>query len=173
MNHLAYSSRGIALTKQFEGLRLTAYQDSVGVWTIGHGHTGADVHPGLTITQSEASALLLKDMDNAVADVNRLVKVSLTQNQFDALVDFVFNAGAGNFSGSTLLRNLNAGNYAAAAAQFARWVHAGTQTRPGLVARRKAEQRLFLEVDAEAQGSAAPGTMTPQGALTAAGSSGS
>ncbi len=156
MNNLAYSSKGLALTEQFEGLRLTAYQDSVGVWTIGYGHTGADVHPGLTITQQQASALLLKDVASAAADVNRLVTVSLTQNQFDALVDFVFNAGGGNFASSTLLRNLNAGNYAGAAAQFPRWVHAGNQILPGLVARRKSEQALFLEAAAvAAQGAAA------------------
>lgn len=163
MNNLAYSSKGLALTEQFEGLRLTAYQDSVGVWTIGYGHTGADVHPGLTITQEQASALLSKDVASAVADVNRLVKVPLTQNQFDALVDFVFNVGGGNFATSTLLRDLNAGNYAAAAAQFPRWVHAGGEILPGLVARRKAEQTLFLQAD----------TAVAQSAAAAQGSSGS
>jgi lysozyme len=155
MNNLAYSSKGLALTEQFEGLRLTAYQDSVGVWTIGYGHTGTDVHPGLTITPQQASDLLLKDIASAVAAVNRLVKVPLTQNQFDALVDFVFNAGAGNFGTSTLLHHLNAGDYAAAAAQFPRWVYAGSQILPGLVARRKAVQALFLEVDAVPQPDAA------------------
>jgi lysozyme len=156
-NSLSYSQQGLALTEQFEGLRLTAYQDSVGVWTIGYGHTGADVHPGLTISQQQASALLLNDVASAVATVNRLVSVPLTQNQFDALVDFVFNAGAGNFSGSTLLRELNAGDYAAAAAQFARWVHAGNQILPGLVARRKAEQDLFLRQNATVQSAAGQG----------------
>ena len=155
MNNLAYSSKGLALTEQFEGLRLTAYQDSVGVWTIGYGHTGSDVHPGLAITQQQASELLLKDVASAVAAVNRLVTVPLTQNQFDALVDFVFNAGAGNLAGSTLLRDLNAGNYAGAAAQFPKWVHAGNQILPGLVARRNAELALFLQADATAQGAAA------------------
>jgi lysozyme len=150
MNNLAYSNKGLAFTEQFEGLRLTAYQDSVGVWTIGYGHTGPDVHPSLTITRRQASALLLKDVASAVAAVNRLVKVPLTQNQFDALVDFVFNAGAGNFAGSTLLRDLNAGNYAGAAAQFPRWVHAGNQILAGLVSRRNAEQALFLEAGAAA-----------------------
>lgn len=163
MNNLAYSSKGLALTEQFEGLRLTAYQDSVGVWTIGYGHTGADVHPGLSITLEQASTLLSKDVASAVADVNRLVKVPLTQNQFDALVDFVFNVGGGNLGTSTLLRDLNAGNYAAAAAQFPRWVHAGGEVLPGLVARRKAEQTLFLQAD----------TAVAQGAAAAQGSSGS
>jgi len=143
VNNLSYSNEGLALTEQFEGLRLTAYQDSVGVWTIGYGHTGPDVYPGLTITQEQASALLLQDVATAVATVNRLVTVPLTQNQFDALVDFVFNVGSGNFASSTLLRELNAGNTAGAAAQFLVWVYAGGVQVPGLLRRRQAEQALF------------------------------
>ncbi len=143
VNNLSYSDQGLALTEQFEGLRLTAYQDSVGKWTIGYGHTGADVTPGLTITQEQASALLLQDVASAVAAVNRLVTVPLTQNQFDALVDFTFNAGQGNLASSTLLRELNAGNTAGAAAQFLVWVYAGGVQLPGLVKRRQAESALF------------------------------
>jgi len=124
-------------------LRLTAYQDSVGVWTIGYGHTGSDVRPGLTITQEQASALLQQDVAGAVAAVNRLVTVTLTQNQFDALVDFTFNEGQGNLASSTLLRELNAGNTAGAAAQFLVWVYAGGVQLPGLVKRRQAEAALF------------------------------
>jgi lysozyme len=131
------------LTEQVEGLRLTAYQDSVGVWTIGYGHTGSDVRPGLTITQEQASALLQQDVAGAVAAVNRLVTVTLTQNQFDALVDFTFNEGQGNLASSTLLRELNAGNTAGAAAQFLVWVYAGGVQLPGLVKRRQAEAALF------------------------------
>ncbi len=142
-NNLSYSSTGLALTEQFEGLRLTAYQDSVGVWTIGYGHTGPDVQPGLTITQEQASALLPQDVAGAVAAVNRLVTVTLTQNQFDALVDFTFNEGQGNLASSTLLRELNAGNTAGAAAQFLVWVYAGGVQVPGLVKRRQAEAALF------------------------------
>ncbi|MFZ0312971.1 MAG: lysozyme [Candidatus Korobacteraceae bacterium] len=142
-NNLSYSSTGLALTEEFEGLRLTAYQDSVGVWTIGYGHTGSDVQPGLTITQEQAGALLLQDVAGAVAAVNRLVTVPLTQNQFDALVDFTFNLGQGNLASSTLLRELNAGNTAGAAAQFLVWVYAGGVKLPGLVKRRQAEAALF------------------------------
>ena len=142
-NNLSYSSTGLALTEQFEGLRLTAYQDSVAVWTIGYGHTGSDVRPGLTITQEQASALLQQDVAGAVAAVNRLVTVTLTQNQFDALVDFTFNEGQGNLASSTLLRELNAGNTAGAAAQFLVWVYAGGVQLPGLVKRRQAEAALF------------------------------
>ncbi len=95
--------------------------------------------PGLTITQEQASALLLQDVASAVAAVNRLVTVPLTQNQFDALVDFTFNSGQGNLASSTLLRELNAGNTAGAAAQFLVWVYAGGVKLPGLVKRRQAE----------------------------------
>ena len=154
-NNLAYSQKGLALTKSFEGLRLTAYQDSVGVWTIGYGHTGPDVHPHLTIIEQQAEKLLLNDIASAVAAVNRLVTVMVTQNQFDALVDFVFNLGAGRFAGSTLLRELNAGNHAVAASHFSQWVHAGEQILPGLVARRNAEQALFLAKDEAAESAAA------------------
>jgi len=143
VNNLSYSDQGLALTEQFEGLQLTAYQDPVGVWTIGYGHTGADVQPGLTITQEQASDLLLQDVAGAVAAVNRLVTVPLTQNQFDALVDFTFNVGQGNLASSTLLRELNAGNTEGAAAQFLVWVYAKGVELPGLVTRRQAEAALF------------------------------
>jgi lysozyme len=142
-NNMSYSAKGLALTEQFEGLRLTAYQDSVGVWTIGYGHTGSDVRPGLTITQQQASDLLLKDVASAVATVNRLVTVKLNQNQFDALVDFVFNAGGGNFASSTLLREVNASSFDLAAGQFVRWDHAGGVVVQGLLRRRLAEAALF------------------------------
>jgi len=143
VNNLSYSDQGLALTEQFEGLQLTAYQDPVGVWTIGYGHTGSDVQPGLTITQEQASDLLLQDVAGAVAAVNRLVTIPLTQNQFDALVDFTFNVGQGNLASSTLLRELNAGNTAGAAAQFLVWVYAKGVELPGLVTRRQAEAALF------------------------------
>jgi lysozyme len=146
-NNLSYSDKGLALTKQFEGLRINACQDSVGVWTIGYGHTGPDVHPKLAITEEQATQLLLKDVAGAVASVNHLVAVTLTQNQFDALVDFVFNVGAPKLANSTLLREINAGNFAAAAAQFPLWCHAGGVVLPGLLQRRKAAQALFLGHD--------------------------
>jgi lysozyme len=149
INNLSYSPKGLALTQQFEGLRLTAYQDSVGVWTIGYGHTGTDVHPGLSITQQQASDLLMQDVSSAVANVNRLVTIELTQNQFDPLVDFVFNAGPGNFATSTLLRKLNAKDFPGAAAEFPKWCHAGKIELPGLLKRRQAERALFQLVDVE------------------------
>ncbi len=143
MSSMEYSNNGLAMTKGFEGLRLTAYQDVAGVWTVGFGHTGPDVHAGMTITQAEADALLRKDLASAVATVNSEAKVPLTQNQFDALVDFCFNAGSGNFLHSTLLRDVNHCDFAAAEAQFGLWVHAGGKVEPGLVRRRQAEAALF------------------------------
>ena len=151
VNNLSYSKSGLALTEQFEGLRLTAYQDSVGVWTIGYGHTGSDVHPGLTITQIEAEALLLNDVGNAARAVNQLVTAPLTQNEFDALVDFVFNLGATAFANSTLLRDLNAGNFAAAAGEFQKWDHAGRHVLAGLLKRRLAEASLFQTAPTDPQ----------------------
>ncbi len=138
-----YSDQGYALTKNFEGLRLTAYQDQAGVWTIGYGHTGPDVHAGLTITEALADTLLEHDVTRSAATVNRAVTAQITQSQFDALVDFGFNLGCGSLLGSTLLRHLNAGEFVLAAAQFPLWDHAGGAVVPGLLARRKAEMALF------------------------------
>jgi lysozyme len=143
LNNLTYSGTGLSLTEQFEGCRLTAYQDQVGVWTIGYGHTGPDVVAGLTITQAQAEAYLAADVQSAAACVNRAVTVPLSQEEFDALVDFVFNLGSGSFEGSTLLQLLNAGNMAAAAEQFNRWDRAGGAVVAGLLRRRQAETALF------------------------------
>jgi lysozyme len=145
INDLTYSRNGLALTEQYEGCRLTAYQDQVGVWTVGYGHTGADVTPGLTITQAEAEALLAKDVLAAARCVNTMVKLRLTQGEFDALVDFVFNLGPGNFLRSTLLTALNAGDLARAAAQFECWDRAGGVIVAGLLRRRQAELGLFQD----------------------------
>lgn len=151
VNNLTYSTKGLALTEEFEGCRLTAYQDQVGVWTIGYGHTGPDVTAGLTITSDEAQALLAKDVSSAADSVNNLVAVKLTQQEFDALVDFVFNLGAGAFRGSTMLRDLNAGDFTNAAAQFDMWDHAGGAVVAGLLRRRQAEAELFEGGDASTQ----------------------
>lgn len=150
VNNLIYSKDGLALTERFEGCSLTAYQDMVGVWTIGYGHTGRDVVPGLIITQDQANALLVSDIAGAVAYVNQVVTTALQQNQFDALVDFVFNLGRAAFGGSTMLKQLNASNFVAAAGQFVLWDHAGGQVVRGLLLRRQAEAAMF-------QGQPAPG----------------
>src|SRR5581483_11523257 len=136
MNDYEYSSAGLALTRSFEGLRLTAYQDSAGVWTIGFGHTGPEVRPTHHINDAQAEALLRNDLDASVKCVRQAVKVPLAQQQFDALVDFCFNAGRGNFLSSTLLHDVNRGDFVSAAAQFGLWVHAGGRVIPGLVRRR-------------------------------------
>jgi len=143
VNNLTYSADGLALTEQFEGCRLAAYQDQVGVWTIGYGHTGQDVVSGLTITLDQAQDFLSDDIEGAADCVNDVVTVQLSQAEFDALVDFVFNLGKGAFEGSTLLKQLNAGNYQAAAAQFDNWDHAGGAVVAGLLRRRQAETARF------------------------------
>jgi lysozyme len=122
------------------------------VWTIGYGHTGPGVHPGLTITQDQADAFLASDIAGAVACVNRLVTSKINQNQFDALVDFVFNLGCASLAGSALLKLLNQGNFISAAEQFQRWGHAGGVVVQGLLERRRAEAALFSETN---QGSVA------------------
>lgn len=142
VNNLTYSNEGLRLTELFEGDVLTAYQDQRGVWTIGYGHT-AGVHPGQTITQQQAEALLASDAQAAADCVNDAVTVRLTQRQFDALVDFVFNVGAGNFRRSTLLREINAGQFPEAVSQFRLWDHCGGVVNAGLLRRRDAEAEAF------------------------------
>lgn len=136
------SQQGLDLIKSFEGLRLSAYKCPADVWTIGYGTT-AGVKPGQTITKERAEELLREDVKRFEDQVLRLVKVPLTQGQFDALVSFVYNLGAGNLSNSTLLRLLNEGDYAGAGAQFERWTKAGGKVLAGLVRRRAAERALF------------------------------
>mgnify|MGYP001069296736 FL=1 len=142
------SEKGIALIKEFEGCRLTAYQDSVGVWTIGYGWTqpvdGKPIRAGMTIKQETAERLLKNGLVSYESDVSRLVKVGVTQGQFDALVSFTYNLGARSLSTSTLLRKLNAGDYAGAADEFMRWNKAGGKVLNGLTRRREAERALFL-----------------------------
>lgn len=142
------SDKGIALIKQFEGCKLTAYQDSVGVWTIGYGWTqpvdGKPIRSGMTIKQETAERLLKTGLVSYESDVSRLVKVGLTQGQFDALVSFTYNLGARSLSTSTLLRKLNAGDYTGAADEFLRWNKAGGKVLNGLTRRREAERALFL-----------------------------
>ena len=136
------SDEGLELIKSFEGCRLKAYQDSVGVWTIGYGST-KNVHPGQTITQEQAEELLRQDVAVFEQGVSDLVKVNLEQHQFDALVSFAFNLGLGNLKSSTLLRYVNMREFDSAAAQFGRWNRAGGKVLPGLTTRRKVEADLF------------------------------
>ncbi len=137
------SQEGIDLIKQFEGLRLSTYLDSVGVPTIGYGSSGPHVRMGDKITKEEAEKLLVRDVERFEKCVERLVKVPLSQNQFDALVSFTFNLGCGSLERSTLLSKLNEGNYEYAASEFDKWVYAGEEILDGLVRRREAESKLF------------------------------
>lgn len=137
------SDAGLDLIKRFEGLRLTAYQDSADVWTIGWGHTKT-AHKGMQITEAQAKQLLREDLAWAEKAVTDAVTVPLNQNQFDALVSFTFNVGAGALKKSTLLKLLNNRDYAGAANQLSLWVNAGWKPLAGLKTRRAAEQALFL-----------------------------
>lgn len=134
----------VDLIKTFEGCRLKSYQDSVGVWTIGYGHT-LGVSPGETIPQTTAELWLRQDLDRAGVFVESVVEADLTDNQFGALVSFVFNLGGTRLSGSTLLKLLNQGDFAGAADEFLKWDHAGGQVVPGLLKRREFERELFLK----------------------------
>ena len=121
---------------------MQAYQDSVGIWTIGYGCT-TDVTPGQIITLGEAEKRLLEDVKHAETCVNGAVTVPLTQNEFDALVSFVFNLGCAKFRSSTLLRKLLDSDYDGAAAELKRWNRAGGEVLAGLTRRREAEEKLF------------------------------
>ena len=142
---VTHSQKAIDLASEFEGCKLEAYKDLGGVWTIGYGHTGPEVCEGLKITQDRALQLLSDDMLHADAVVNKMVSVRVNQNQFDALVDFVFNVGSGNFAQSSLLKFLNIGQSLLAAKEFERWDKVKGKDIPGLLRRRLAERDLFLE----------------------------
>jgi lysozyme len=137
----------IELIKLSEGLRLAAYRDTGGVWTIGYGHT-RNVVPGVQCSREQADAWLREDITDAARAVGRLVRVPLTAGEYGALVSFAYNVGAGLLRGSTLLRLLNAGAARAEVArQFARWIYDAGRVQPGLIRRREAERRLFLAAD--------------------------
>ena len=140
-----YSDNGLALTEGFESCRLSAYQDSKGVWTNGWGHTGPDVYEGCPdIDQPTAQFNLKHDTARAELAVNQGCNVPVTQNEFDAMVDFTFNVGWTAFMNSTLLKRLNALDNAGAATEFQAWVYSGGKMLNGLKRRRDAEARLFL-----------------------------
>lgn len=145
-----------SLTIPSEGLRLKAYDDAqpnkilkipsdvIGNLTIGYGHTGTDVFIGQIINEAKAISLLIVDMGSAENTVTSLVKVPVTQNMFDSLVDFVFNAGSGNFKNSTLLKKLNNSEYTSCGDEFLRWNKSQGQIMAGLTIRCKARRELFL-----------------------------
>ena len=141
-------NKGISLIKEFEGLRLRAYDDGVGVWTIGIGTirypNGKRVQKGDVITEAQAEEYLKHDLNNFEKVINDVVKVPLTQNQYDAIVSLTYNIGAAAFSRSTLLKRLNNKDYKGAADQFLVWNKAGGKVMRGLIRRREAERALFL-----------------------------
>ena len=136
------SNEGLALIKKFEGCELTAYKCAAGVWTIGYGHI-KDVYEGQKITQSEAESMLHHEMEEYENYINDLVTAPLSQNQFDALVSWVFNLGAGNLRASTLLKVVNEGDMDGVPTQIKRWNKAGGKVLEGLIRRREAEALLW------------------------------
>jgi lysozyme len=145
------SLAGLNLTKEFEGLRLKAYKCPASVWTIGFGHTseaGAPiVTPDLVITKTEAEEILKRDLVQYENSVSSMVKVPLRQRQFDALVSFVYNVGETQFSKSTLLKRVNAGRFDEVPAEFMKWTRGGGKELPGLIRRRRAEVKLWRNMN--------------------------
>jgi lysozyme len=138
---------GFALICEFEGCRTEAYQDVVGVWTIGYGHTSAaglpSVAPGLTVTRAEATGILMRDLETFSAGVKSAITTQLNDNQFSALMSFAFNVGLGNFRSSSVLKSVNACRFDQVPADLALWVKAGGKVLPGLIRRRAAEGHCF------------------------------
>lgn len=146
------SAAGMELLKKSEGFRNRVYLDVAGFPTIGYGHRL--LHPESFpdgVDEQQAAELLACDVRDAEQAVQRLVKVPLAQGQFDALVDFCYNLGAGRFATSTLLKRLNAGSYDQAMNELLRWDRAGGKELPALKARREAEVRLWQAAGAEQQ----------------------
>lgn len=137
-------AKGEALIKDFEKCRLTAYPDQKGVPTIGWGHTGPDIHLGMSCTQEQADAWFEQDVQKFTLQVIKSLDVAVNQNQFDALVAFTYNVGVTAEGHSTLIKLVNAGYTGAASAEFAKWNHVDGKVSDGLTARRAAEKALFL-----------------------------
>ena len=139
---------GLEIIKSSESCRLKAYLDNQHgrVWTVGYGHTGPDVVEGLRILPEQAIRWLVEDCEEAERGVEKCVKVALNENQFSALVSFVFNIGEAQFKRSTMCRLINAGEFAQAARQFARWVYDEGVIQPGLITRREREKELFEQL---------------------------
>mgnify|MGYP003501445792 FL=1 len=140
------SPKGITLIKEFEGLRLKAYKCPGGVWTIGYGHT-AGVKPGMVISEAQAEEYLKADLIAFERYLNGL-GLALNQNQFDALISFIYNVGKGNFTNSTLLRKVRANPQDNSIMdEFLRWVYSKGRVLPGLQRRRLAEMKLYFSND--------------------------
>jgi lysozyme len=140
------SEDGLELIKKFEGCETTAYQDSVGVWTIGFGHTKG-VEEGQTCSIEDAESMLADEMDEYEGYINNMVKVDLQQHEFDALVAWVYNLGPTNLGESTMLKVLNGGQFDRVPDEMNRWTRAGGEILEGLVRRRQAESLMFKNLD--------------------------
>ena len=142
------NAAGLDLIKRWEGLRLTAYQDSVGIWTIGYGHTAEAGPPapkaGMKITEKEATDILARDLGQYERAVTKAISVAPTSNQFAAMVSLCYNIGPANFAKSSVVRLLNVGQPREAADAFLLWNKAGGKVLKGLTARREDEKKLFL-----------------------------
>jgi lysozyme len=144
------SQKAINLIKQFEGCRYHPYRDSVGLWTVGYGHLigdGKSLPSGdnRIFTQEEIDSFLVNDLTRTESGINMLLKVPVTQNQYDALCSFCYNLGVGTFQKSTLLKDINAKMWDAAANDLLKFHFAGGVSQPGLVKRRQAEHDLFIK----------------------------
>ncbi len=137
------SREGLILIRDFEGFYPVPYRCPAGLWTVGYGHVLAPHEPIETITRSQAEVLLAADVRRSEWSVSALVNVAITQSQFDALVSFVFNVGAGAFERSTLRRVVNREDHEAVPGQLMRWVYARGRKLPGLVRRRFEESMLY------------------------------
>jgi len=142
------NTAGLDLIRRWEGLRLTAYQDSVGIWTIGYGHTAEAGPPapkaGMKITEKEADDILKRDLGQYERAVTKAISVAPTSNQFAAMVSLCYNIGPANFATSTVVKLVNAGDPRGAAEVFLRWNKAGGKVLAGLTHRREDEKKLFL-----------------------------
>lgn len=142
------NKEGLELIKSFESCRLESYFDGK-VWTIGYGHTGEDVKEGMDITQLEANNLLYRDIMDREAQLVGVLKHEVNDNQFSALMSFMYNLGIGNLHGSTLLAKVNAGEFKDAAEEFPKWDRFLGKEMEGLLRRRLAEQALFVKPSVE------------------------
>lgn len=142
------TAEGIALIRRCEGFRATAYRDAVGVWTVGYGHTSMAGPPavmaGLTVSRAEAEAILARDLDNFARGVAAAITTEIDDRQFSALVSFAYNVGLANFRRSSVLKAVNAGDFAAVPRRLQLWTRAGGKILAGLVTRRAAEAAMFI-----------------------------
>tara|TARA_E500000178_G_scaffold271093_1_gene269082 strand:- start:68 stop:544 length:477 start_codon:yes stop_codon:yes gene_type:complete len=145
-DNMKISVEGLALIKKFEGLELDAYKCAAGVWTIGYGHTKG-VQEGDVWSEAQANEMLEIELEEFERYINDNVTVALSQNQFDALVSWVYNLGPANLKASTMLKVLNSGDYEGVPAQIKRWNKAGGKVLEGLIRRREAEALLFIGRD--------------------------